>query len=75
MSLQILTLELDGITASDYLQWCRDPEPPALDRGLRSISIEADPLGDTITAILDWDRPAPAVAFYLIAAPTCRESR
>jgi hypothetical protein len=57
---QILTLQLDGITASDYLQWCRDPEPPALDYGLRSISIDADPLADTITARLDRDRPAPA---------------
>lgn len=53
MSLQILTLELDGITAGDYLTWCRDPDPPALDYALRSIAIDADPLGDTITAILD----------------------
>ena len=27
MPLQILTLKLDGITAGDYLTWCRDPEP------------------------------------------------
>jgi len=25
MSLQILTLTLDGITAGDYLTWSRDP--------------------------------------------------
>jgi hypothetical protein len=56
MPLQILTLKLDGITAGDYLTWCRDPEPPALDFALRSISIDADPLGDTITAILDWNQ-------------------
>ena len=31
MALQTLTLKLDGITAGDYLTWCRDPEPPALD--------------------------------------------
>jgi hypothetical protein len=60
MSIQILTLELDGITACDYLTWCRDPDPPALDNGLRSIRIDADPLGDTITAILDWNQPALA---------------
>jgi hypothetical protein len=31
MTLQILTLKLDGITAGDYLTWCWDPQPPALD--------------------------------------------
>jgi len=58
-------LKLDGVTAGDYLTWCRDPEPPALDFALRSISIDADPLGDTFTAILDWNAsppPAPAAA-------------
>ena len=59
MSLQTLILRLDGLTAGDYLTWCRDPDPPAFDHGLRSISIDADPLGDTITALLEWDRPAP----------------
>ena len=59
MPLQILTLKLDGITAGDYLTWCRDPEPPALDYALRSISIDADPLSDTITAILDWSHAPP----------------
>jgi hypothetical protein len=68
MSIQILTLQLDGITASDYLQWCRDPDPPALDYGLRSISIDAEPLGDTITATLDWDRPAPPTRAAATAA-------
>ena len=65
MPLQTLILKLDGITAGDYLTWCRDPEPPALDFALRSISIDADPLGDTITAVLDWDQslpPFPAAA-------------
>ena len=60
MPLQILTLKLDGITAGDYLTWCRDPDPPALDYALRSITIKGDPLGDTITAILDWNQPPPA---------------
>jgi hypothetical protein len=60
MSLQILTVKLDGITAADYLAWCRDPDPPALGLGLRSIRVKADPVGDTITAILDWSQPAPS---------------
>jgi hypothetical protein len=60
MPLQILTLGLDGITAADYLAWCRDPDPPALDCAHRSIRVKADPLGDTITAVLDWNQPAPS---------------
>ena len=68
MPLQILTLKLNGITAGDYLTWCRDPEPPALDFALRSISIDADPIGDTITAILDWNQPIPAATAAATAA-------
>jgi hypothetical protein len=68
MTLQIVTLKLDGITAGDYLTWCRDPEPPALDFALRSISIDADPLGDTITAILDWNHALPAAPAAATAA-------
>jgi hypothetical protein len=68
MSLQTLTLKLDGITAGDYLTWCRDPDPPALDHALRSIRVNADPLGDTVTAILDWNQPAPAPAAAATAA-------
>jgi hypothetical protein len=68
MSLQILSLSLDGITAGDYLTWCRDPDPPALGYALRSIRVDADPLSDTITAILDWNQPAPAPATAATAA-------
>ncbi len=68
MSLQILSLKLDGITAGDYLAWCRDPDPPALDYALRTVRVNADPLGDTITAILDWNQPAPAPAAAATAA-------
>jgi hypothetical protein len=68
MSIQTITLTLDGITAADYLTWCRDPEPPAFDLGLRSIHIDADPLGDSVTATLDWDAPAPAPAAAATAA-------
>jgi hypothetical protein len=65
MPLQILTLKLDGISSDDYLTWCRDPEPPALHFALRSISIDADSLGNTITVTLDWNEsppPAPTAA-------------
>ncbi len=68
MAVQILTLKLDGITADDYLAWCRDPDPPALDFALRSMSIDAGPLGDTITAALDWNQPAPSPAAAAAAA-------
>jgi hypothetical protein len=59
MPRQILTLKLDGITAGDYLTWCRDPDPPALGFALRSVHVDGDPLGDTITATLDWNQPPP----------------
>jgi hypothetical protein len=68
MSLQILTLKLDGITAGDYLTWCRDPDPPALDYALRSIRVNADPVRDTITKILDWNQPLPAPVAAATAA-------
>jgi hypothetical protein len=68
MSLQILTLKLDGITAGDYLAWCRDPDPPVLGLALRSISIDADPLGETITAILEWNESPPPVSDAAAAA-------
>jgi hypothetical protein len=57
---QILTLTLDGVTAGDYLTWVRDPEPAALGLVLRSIALHADPLGDTIEAVLHWNVAAPA---------------
>jgi hypothetical protein len=60
MPIQTLTLNLDAITAEDYLTWCRDPDPPALQLTLRSISIDADPLADTLTATLDWNQPVPS---------------
>jgi hypothetical protein len=64
MRVQTLILTLDGITADDYLAWVRDPEPSALDSGLRSVTVRADPLGDTIEAVLAWNAcpPAPHVA-------------
>jgi hypothetical protein len=36
--------------------------------GLRSIRLDARPLGDTITATLDWNQPAPAAPAAATAA-------
>ena len=68
MSLQYLTLKLDGITAGDYLTWVRDPEPPALGLALDSVSVQADPLGDTVEAALSWTTPSPSPRAAAVAA-------
>ncbi len=68
MALQVLTLKLNDVTAGDYLTWCRDPDPPALDVTLQSVSVDADPLGDTITAVLDWKQSPPPLAAAATAA-------
>ena len=61
--LQILTLELDGLTAADYLAHVRDPEPPALDGRLASLDVHArDPLGDAVVAVLAWRDDEPPAA-------------
>lgn len=75
MPRQTLTLELDGITAGDYLAHLRDPEPPALGYGLRSVSVRADPRGDTVEATLVWDdaAPAPRVAARVAGLPLAAE--
>jgi hypothetical protein len=59
MQRQTLTLQLDGITAGDYLQWVRDPDPPALGAGLRAVDVDAEPLDEEIAVVLDWAVPAP----------------
>jgi hypothetical protein len=51
---QSLIIRLNGITAGDYLAWVRDPEPPALDHGLRSVAISAEPLGELVHVELIW---------------------
>lgn len=61
MPIQLLTLTLDGITAGDYLTWVRDPEPQAIGSGLCAIDVRADPLGDTIEAVLAWSIPPPSL--------------
>jgi hypothetical protein len=59
MTLQVLILTLDGITAGDYLTWVRDPEPPALGQELCEVSVRGDPIGDTVEALLAWRGAAP----------------
>ena len=75
MTVQHLTFHLDGITAGDYLAYVRDPEPPGLGHGLRSIAIDAEPLGATVHATIVWDGtpPAPAVAEVLAGLPMTAE--
>jgi hypothetical protein len=64
MPLQVLTLTLDGITAGDYMVWLYDPEPPALGRDLRAVTVRGEPLGETVEAVLSWQGapPAPSTA-------------
>jgi hypothetical protein len=69
---QHLTIVLEGITATDYLAWVRDPEPLTLGRELHSVSLQADPLGELIEVLLRWNTEppappaaAPAAGFYL----------
>lgn len=59
MTIQVLELRLSDMTAGDYIAWCIDPDPPALGLGLRAVTLDADPLGDTVTATLQWDGPSP----------------
>jgi hypothetical protein len=75
MALQVLILTLDGITAGDYLAWVRDPEPPALGEDLCEVSVQGDPLGDTVEAVLTWRgaAPAPSVAASIAGLPLTRE--
>ena len=75
MPVQLLTLTLDGITAGDYLAWVRDPEPQALGAGLCSIGVRADPLGDSIHAVLTWgvQPPSPRAAATAAGLPLTPE--
>lgn len=62
MTYQTLRLQLDGMTAGDYLSHLHDPEPAALGAGLREVAVRADPLDDVVEALLAWDREPPADA-------------
>jgi hypothetical protein len=65
---QRLTLLLEGITAGDYLTSVHDPEPHALGRELRSLSMQADPLGDRIDVLLNWSGDPPSARAAAAAA-------
>jgi hypothetical protein len=65
---QSLLIRLDGITTGDYLMWVRDPEPPALDHGLRSIGIRAEPLEELVSIELVWAGPPPTTHAAAAAA-------
>jgi len=68
MHLQLLTITLDGITVGDYLAWARDPEPATLGAELRSIRVQADPVGDTVDVTLAWTGAPRPPALALAAA-------
>lgn len=75
MALQVLILTLDGITAGDYLTWVRDPKPPALGQDLCEVSVQGDPIGDTVEAVLTWSCavPPPSVAAQVAGLPLTPE--
>ena len=75
MTYQTLRLQLDGMTAGDYLAHLRDPEPPALGAGLHAVVVEAEPLADVVEALLTWESaPAdPCAAARLAGFPTPAE--
>lgn len=75
MPRQTLILTLEGITAGDYVTWVCDPEPPALGRDLRSITLRGNRLGDTVEAVLDWkgSPPAPRAAALMAGLPLTPE--
>lgn len=68
MPRQIITIELAGLTAGDYVAHLRDPEPSALGHALRAVTVCAEPLGDIVQALLVWEGPAPAPRAAAIAA-------
>ena len=74
MPRQILTIELDGLTAGDYLAYVAEPEPSA--RGLRSVTVRAEPLGSVVEAVLVWEAAVPdaCVAAHAAGLPFVAEA-
>jgi hypothetical protein len=62
MHVQSLLTRLDGMTAGDYLTWVRDPEPPALDDGLRSVATSTAPLAEPVDTVLVWAGQPPTTS-------------
>jgi hypothetical protein len=69
-----LTLILAGITAEDYLQWIRDPDPPAGPQ-VQLVSAQAAPGGNRIELELLAQREPPThrAAATAVGFPTIPE--
>jgi hypothetical protein len=67
---QTLTLLLDGITADDYLQWVRDPDPPDR-KDLTLIAACSAPLGDRIQLelLVEGEPLSPSLAANTVGFP------
>ena len=65
---QEIELHLDGITAGDYLTYYVDSDPAVQAPRLRAVSLDADPVGNLVTASLRWDGPPPAAKVAAVAA-------
>ena len=63
-----LVIRLDGITAADYLAWVWDPEPAALDDGLRSVAVSAAPVGELVNIEPVWAGQPPTTPRTAAAA-------
>ena len=67
--IQHITVQLDGITAGDYLAHQLDADPPLETSPLRKVIIDVpDPRGDTIGAALCWHGHAPSPRSAAVAA-------
>jgi hypothetical protein len=67
--IQHITVQLDGITAGDYLAHQLDSDPPLETSQLRSVTLDVpDPLGDSIGAVLRWDGRPPSARAAATAA-------
>ena len=57
--LQILTLQLEGITAADYVAHVADPDPAT--PAVRWVALRVpDPVGDVVEAAVSWAGEPPA---------------
>ena len=65
---QHIEIQLDGITAGDYLAYYVDTDLPLEATRLRSVAIDSDPVGNSVTAALRWDGPPPAAKVAAAAA-------
>jgi hypothetical protein len=67
--IQHITVQLDGITAGDYLAHQLDADPPLEASRLRSVTLDSlDPLGDSIGAELSWHGRPPSARAAATAA-------